>query len=56
MEVPYTCAYKDSIMKPTKHCLKKRGRKEDRNILVRNLFKACWAHVWSYHNELPSYY
>jgi hypothetical protein len=44
--------YEDGIMKPTKHCLKKKGRK---NIMGVNLFKVCCTYVY-YHNEMPSYY
>jgi hypothetical protein len=33
MEVCYLYTYKGSTMKPTKHCLKKRGREREENIM-----------------------
>jgi hypothetical protein len=52
------CTYKESIIKPTKHCLKKEEERRENGTVMEevNLFKAHCKHVWNYHNEIPSYY
>jgi hypothetical protein len=54
IEVHYIYMYEDSIIKPTKHCLKSREReKRYGSNRWMNLFKVHVAHEWSYHNEIP---
>jgi hypothetical protein len=42
-------------MKPTKHCLKKAGRRRGNGNIMdgMNLFKPPCTHVWNYSNEIP---
>jgi hypothetical protein len=55
IEVHYIYIFKDSIIKPTKYCLKRQGEeRENANIMEgMNLFKVLCTHVWNYHNETP---
>jgi hypothetical protein len=55
-----TCAqtHEDSIIKPTKRCLKKgRGQRGNGNTVQgMSLFKVRCMHVWCCHNKAPSFY
>jgi hypothetical protein len=54
LEIHCIYTYGDSIMKPTKQCLKqgnKRMGKWEYNGRV-NLFKVYYMHIWNYHNEI----
>jgi hypothetical protein len=58
MEVLWIPTYEDSIMKPSKHCLKERGRKVgewEYNGGV-DLLKVPCMHVCSDNNEISLYY
>jgi hypothetical protein len=53
----YMGMLEDSIIKPSKHCLKKERAGGDQNTMEgMNLFKVHLTHIWNYHNETPLYY
>jgi hypothetical protein len=58
MEVKCIYTHEDSIMKPTKHCLRKERKERVNGNITEgvNLFKLHCTHVWNYHDEILSYY